>query len=147
MKKGKPITAFYVETLLLIVVFIGILLALTQVFGLARNESVRAKLLTNAVTLAQNGADAFMATGEEGALLALLDEGGNVQPLSGPYGVVANYRADMTPCFDRNYRLQVHISWTEADGLLQGFVLVYDSGRDEVIYTLPIARYVGEVSP
>ena len=46
MKKNGHITAFYLETLLLIVVFIGINLILTQVFGLGRVQSVEAKRLT-----------------------------------------------------------------------------------------------------
>ena len=52
MKKNGHITGFYLETLLLIVVFIAIILVLTQVFGLAQVQSVRAKQLTEAVTLA-----------------------------------------------------------------------------------------------
>ena len=36
MKRNGQITAFYLETLLLIVVFIAIILVLTQVFGLAQ---------------------------------------------------------------------------------------------------------------
>ena len=40
MKRNGHITAFYLETLLLIVVFIGIILVLTQVFGLGRVQSM-----------------------------------------------------------------------------------------------------------
>ena len=57
MKKNGHITGFYLETLLLIVVFIAIILVLTQVFGLAQVQSVRAKQLTEAVTLAGNAAE------------------------------------------------------------------------------------------
>ena len=46
MKKQEHITAFYVETLLLILVFIAIILVLTHVFGLGKVQSSRAKLLT-----------------------------------------------------------------------------------------------------
>ncbi len=129
MKKGNPITAFYVETLLLILVFIGIILALTQVFGLSRNESVQAKLLTNAVTLAQNAADEVLAG----------------EAVSGESE--RNFYEDMTPCEDRGYRLTVRTVWREEDGLRQGTVTVLDSHRSEPIYTLPICRYVGEAIP
>ena len=61
MKKNGHITAFYLETLLLIVVFIGIILILTQVFGLGRVQSVEAGRLTDAVILAQNAAEAVSA--------------------------------------------------------------------------------------
>ena len=36
MKRNGQITAFYFETLLLIVVFLSIILVLTQVFGMTR---------------------------------------------------------------------------------------------------------------
>ena len=51
MKRNHAVTAFYLETLLLIVVFLGIILVLTQVFGLARIQSASARQLTEAVTL------------------------------------------------------------------------------------------------
>ena len=77
MKKSGHITAFYVETLLLIVVFIAIILLLTQVFGLARRQSADARELTDAVALASNAAEALEAAGSPEELLALLDEAGN----------------------------------------------------------------------
>lgn len=128
MKKGRPITAFYVECLLLIVVFIGILLALTQVFGLARNESVQAKLLTNAVTLAQEAADSFVMAGDS---------------RQGEF--VNSFSADMT--LDPNGPLTVYVVWTREGDMMQGTVSVFDVRQKDPIYTLPIARYVGEVSP
>ena len=70
MKKGQSVTSFYVESLLLVVVFVCIRLALTSVFGLGRRESVKAGFLTSAVTLAQNAADGFFleeAEDSEGA--------------------------------------------------------------------------------
>ena len=65
MKKNGPITAFYLETLLLIVVFIGIILVLTQVFGLSRTQSREARRLTDAVILAQNGAEAVLVSWDD----------------------------------------------------------------------------------
>ena len=147
MKKGQPITVFYVECLLLILVFIVVMLALTRIFGLSRNESLQAELLTNAVTLAQNGADAFMAAADEDELLSFLNENGNARELSEGSGVEADYLADMTPAPERESRLQVRISWTRTGGMLQGLVLVNDSQSGEAVYTLPLAKYVGEVSP
>ena len=43
MKRNGQITAFYFETLLLIVVFLAIILVLTQVFGLARQQTAAAR--------------------------------------------------------------------------------------------------------
>ena len=91
----KHITSFYVETLILILVFVAVILTLTQVFGLAKKQSEEAKLLTSAVTLAQNAAEAFSSAESEEKLLALLDEGGNAVLENGT--VTASYDADMTP--------------------------------------------------
>ncbi len=130
MKRNQPITAFYVESLLLIVVFVGILLALTQVFGLSRNESAQASLLTNAVILAENAADELLA--EDAA----------------PQGeTISRFAADMTPCADESYRLSVITTWATEDGMLQGTVAVLDSRRTEPIYTLPVVKELREVSP
>ena len=77
MKRKQHITAFYLETLLMIVVFISIILVLTRVFGSARVQSVEAKRLTAAVTLAQNTAEAASASGSPQDLLDLLNEKNN----------------------------------------------------------------------
>lgn len=77
MKRKQHITAFYLETLLMIVVFISIILVLTRVFGSARLQSVEAKRLTAAVTLAQNTAEAVSASGSPQDLLDLLNEKNN----------------------------------------------------------------------
>ena len=58
-------------------VFVAVILTLTQVFGMAKKQSEEAKLLTAAVTLAQNAAEAFSVSENDEKLLALLDEGGN----------------------------------------------------------------------
>ena len=62
MKKNNThVAAFYADTLLLIVVFVGILILLVQVFGLGKQRSAEAKLLTTAVALAENTAEAASA--------------------------------------------------------------------------------------
>lgn len=63
MKKRGEVTAFYIETLVMIVVLIAILLVLTQILGMAKRESVRAKRLTEAVTIAQSAAESLAAAG------------------------------------------------------------------------------------
>ena len=73
MKKNGQITAFYIEALLLIVVFLAIILVLTQVFGLARQQSIAAGQLTDAVTLAGNAAEAVSASADPDELFHLLD--------------------------------------------------------------------------
>ena len=130
---NKRVTSFYVETLILIVVFVAVILALTQVFGLAKKQSEEAKLLTGAVTLAQNAAEAFSAAESAEELFTLLDEGGNAA-LEGMV-VTAAYGADMKP--DPNGVLRVEIErfsvsrWT-AKGVIR--VLRTDTGGE--IYSL-----------
>ena len=130
---NKRVTSFYVETLILIVVFVTVILALTRVFGLAKKQSEEAKLLTGAVTLAQNAAEAFSAADSAEELFTLLDEGGNAA-LEGMV-VTAAYGADMKP--DPNGILRVEIErfsvsrWT-AKGVIR--VLRTDTGGE--IYSL-----------
>ena len=130
---NKRVTSFYVETLILIVVFVAVILARTRVFGLAKKQSEEAKLLTGAVTLAQNAAEAFSAAESAEELFTLLDEGGNAA-LEGMV-VTAAYGADMKP--DPNGVLRVEIErfsvsrWT-AKGVIR--VLRTDTGGE--IYSL-----------
>ena len=60
MKQKRHITGFYIETLLLILVFVSIILVITNIFGMARVSSARARHLTTAVALAQNTAEVNM---------------------------------------------------------------------------------------
>ena len=143
MKKKSHITSFYLETLLLIVVFIAIILVLTQVFGLGRVQSGEAKLLTNAVCLAQNTAEAVSASEDEQALLRLLDENGNAYvPDDSSAAVRACYSADMTP--DADGSLQVDVTW-EPDGSLVFSTITVTYGSDpEPVYVLDTAVYLRE---
>ena len=130
----KHITSFYVETLILILVFVAVILTLTQVFGMAKKQSEEAKLLTSAVTLAQNAAEAFSASaadsGEE--LLALLDQGGNASLSNGILS--ASYDADMTPDPDGILRVEVEReTWIMGEYYSKGTVRVVRSDTGEVI--------------
>ena len=101
MKRKQHITAFYLETLLMIVVFISIILVLTRVFGRARLQSVEAKRLTAAVTLAQNTAEAVSASGSPQDLLDLLNEKNNaiLQPADAADDTVSTV---ITALYDEN---------------------------------------------
>lgn len=147
MKRGQ-ITGFYLETLLLILVFIAIILVLTQVFGLAGAESARAKELSAAVSLAANAAEAFSAAESPEALAALLNENGNAALMTDTAGVAARYGLDLRP--DSAGRLTVEIFWLPehlADGdLVRGTVLVRLDGGEEPIYRLETASFKGEAA-
>ncbi|MBR3719768.1 MAG: hypothetical protein IKN20_07900, partial [Firmicutes bacterium] len=73
--KHEHITAFYIETILLIVSFVLVILVLTNVFGLGKRESSKAQDLTNAVRLAESAAEAFAAAEGPAELADILDEG------------------------------------------------------------------------
>lgn len=138
MKQKAQTTSFYVETLLLIVVFIAIILGLTQIFGLAEAESSRSAQLTGAVMLAENAAEAVSASRSAGGLLALLDEGS--ARLEGSV-VSARYGADLRPDPAGPYELRV--SWEpEAGGLVNSTIEVLREGRG--LYTLRTAVFCGE---
>ena len=156
-KKGH-ITAFYLETLLLILVFVGIILVLTQIFGIARVKSSGARAKTSAVCLAQNAAECFAAarTGED--LLALLNEKDNAREIgpddlppgtssAGQGGIEAFYRADMTP--DKDGELKLCLSWTLEGGLRRAKITVVkmmeknplDAGEEDPVFSLDTAVY------
>ncbi len=107
MKKHSHITGFYLETLMLIVVFLMIILVLTQVFGLAQMQSTKAKRLTGAVILAQNAAEAVSASETPEDLLALLNENDNAFPMTDTAGVTACYDSDLNPAAGGTYRVDV----------------------------------------
>ena len=113
MKKHSHITGFYLETLMLIVVFLVIILVLTQVFGLAQMQSTKAKRLTGAVILAQNAAEAVSASKTPEDLLALLNDDNNAFPMTDTAGVTACYDINLNPDAGGIYR--VDVSWIQEE--------------------------------
>ncbi len=101
MKEKQHITTFYLETLLMMVVFVSIIMVLTRVFGGASVRSMQAKHLTNAVTLAQNTAEAVSASGSPRELCSILGEDNNAviseNDKSGEVRVIAFYDDQMQP--------------------------------------------------
>lgn len=140
------ITAFYIETLVLIAAFIVVILVLARVFALAGRQSEQAQILTRAVRLAENAAEAVAASDSGEALAALLDENGNVCETAG-YGGTA-YRAK----YDRDMRsapegdFWVDVTWqpqrSGAGTFVQSTVYVYWNGGEEPVYTLETAVYL-----
>lgn len=142
--KKHHITAFYLETLLLILVFVSIILVLTDVFGLGHVQSVSAEELNTAVCLAQNAAEAVSASDSVEGLLALLDEGGNAEIMPDAAGVAARYDAAMEP--DPAGVFRVEARWLPEDGgLVRSVIEVRRAERAEPVYTLNTAVYLREV--
>lgn len=125
----KQITAFYLETLLMILVFVAVILVLTMVFGGARVQSVQADRLTEAVNLAQSAAEAVAASDSPQMVYALLDEDGTGQQ-----------NDDRITVFHEDYRID--ITWVPEGELVTSTITV---SRDEKeLYQLTTAVMLQE---
>ncbi len=146
MRRTGHGTAFYLETLLLVLVMLGIILILTQVFGLGRVQSAGAAHLSDAVTLAQNAAEAVAAAEDAAALPALLvqDPGLREKAVTAGDCLTVSYGRGLRPEPAGPY--QVRIGWSEeADGLVRSRIEVFYATQPEALYTLDTAVYHGEV--
>lgn len=148
MKKQSHITGFYLETLMLIVVFVLIILVLTQVFGLAQMQSTRAKQLNGAVILAQNAAEAAAASETPEELLKLLNDNDNAVLMADTAGVTACYDSDLNPDAEGNYR--VDVTWlpeeTENGILVHSVAEVRCDDAEAPVYRLETERFWTGVS-
>ena len=148
MKKQSHITGFYLETLMLIVVFVLIILVLTQVFGLAQMQSTRAKQLNGAVILAQNAAEAAAASETPEELLKLLNDNDNAVLMADTAGVTACYDSDLNPDAEGNYR--VDVTWlpeeTENGILVHSVAEVRCEETEAPVYRLETERFRTGVS-
>ena len=137
--KQEHNTAFYIETLLMIVAFVAVILVLTRAFGEARRESARARELTDAVILAQNAAEAVSASEDLEDLARLL---GNTQKTEVREG-------KLLAVSDNGYITEV--SWEPSGGetgtLVSSTIAVRLAGSDDPIYKLDTAVFLREVQP
>lgn len=138
--KKQHITAFYMEMLMLIAVFAIVILILTKVFAMARQEGASAEILTSSVCLAENTAEIIAACDSEETLLALLGNAGNVSVLEGEECRIfrAVYDKDRNPASEGSFL--VDIEWMPEDGgegsLVKCIINVYRSGDEIPVYTL-----------
>ncbi len=149
MKSRNQITAFYVEALLLILVFVGIILVLTHVFGLGMSESSEANILTDSVTLAQNSAEAVAASDSSEELEEILSNSGLDRceiRSDGKLEVV--YDVDLVPlkAEDENKEgtYKVLIDWEEDQSdaaMISANISVYYRDSEEPSYVLETAKY------
>jgi len=143
--KRHRITSFYMETLFLIAVFIAVILVLTRVFGIGRSRSQEAKLLTNAVSLAQNAAEAVSGSSglEDVAELLKQDSDGSVT-VNEDRELIAWYDEDMNP--DPEGKLKLVIGWepqeTASGTLVHCPVTVWQEDQPEQpVYTIQTAVF------
>lgn len=138
--------AFYIETLVLLAVFTIVTVVLVRAFVLSRELSAEAGVLTKAVHLAENAAEAVAASDSGEMLFALLNEAGNVQVLEGTdqaSGRIyrAAYDADGKP--DAGGVFWVEVSWVQKEGgLVESEVKVYWEDVTDPVYTLETAVFV-----
>ncbi len=145
--KKQQLTSFYLESLVLIAAFVAMILVLTGVFGASRSQSVKARDLSQAVTIAANAAEAVSASGTLEEAAALLDQGGNVQIRDG--AIEAFYRADGAPCPDGDGALRLLLTW-EVSGLdpslVESTLTVFTEKDGKELYSLETARYRKEAA-
>ena len=144
--KRHRITAFYMETLFLIAVFIAVILVLTRVFGIGRSKSQEARLLTSAVSLAQNAAEAVSGSScQENVAALLAEKDAESITIDDEQGIVARYDRDMNP--DPEGELKVVIGWdpqeTVSGTLVTCPVTVWEENQtDEPVYSLETAVFL-----
>lgn len=148
MKRKGHNTSFYVEMLLIIAAMTVVALILTHVFALSRRESVSAKNLTDAVSLAENGAEAAAASRTPEELLKRLDEGGNASFVDGA-GVTtvrATYDKNCAPSSDGETSLLVTWEPEKAgDGELVRCTVTVLGANGQEVYSINTAVFVKEV--
>ena len=146
MKRNGHITAFYLETLMLVVVFLGIILILTRIFGMGRMQSSEAAHLSDAVTLAQNAAEAVSAAKTPEELRTLLNPNEGEREKAVPLGRNMLFRYDRALRIDPAGVYTVVILWDEeADGFVRSHIEVFYAGELSSLYALDTAAYHGEV--
>ena len=122
-------TAFYIETLLLIVAFVAIILVTTQVFGGARAKSAKARHLTQAVILAENAAEAVSVSGSLEDVQSLLEKDGTVQ-----------IEGNVLTLWKDEY--QIDITWEPEGALVSSAITVL--WNDNEIYKIETAVFLRE---
>lgn len=139
-KQGSHITAFYVETLMLIGVFIVIILVLTETFALGRQESARAQALNDAVCISRNTAEAAASSDSKEAMQTLLDAAGEASSVSGDT-VTVHYNTHLEP--DPDGRYTVTATWepraAKGGSMVRTVINVEWSGLN--IYTLKTQNF------
>ena len=145
--KRSQLTSFFLEALLLVIVFVAMILVLTGVFGASHAQSKEAKFLTQAVTLAANAAEAVSAADDPAQAAKMLDEGGNVHLVDNE--IEAFYITDGSAGKNGTGTLRMIVEFeqdTDDASLLKSTISIYDEEHDAVIYKLETAKYRKEAA-
>lgn len=156
MNKQRHMTAFYLETVLMMIIFAIVIAILAQVFSLAKTQSGEAERMTHAVCLAQNAAEAVAAADSKDTLLRLLEEDGNASldaKDGGAAVLTAYYDADMHPLTAAEAEadeeaLRVETTWNpDASGtgiFVSSDISVFPAASETQVYTLNTGIYLRE---
>lgn len=153
--KHAHITAFYLETLLMILVFVAIILMLTQVFGASRKLSMEAGYLSDAATISESVSAAVRAADDEKALLGILNgttgDSANGTPAVLLKGarvptIEVRYDDDLAPAGDGAY--EVTVTWEETAGTRGDYVdseiTVRRDGVEDPVLVTHTGTYTGK---
>lgn len=153
MRRERTMTAFYLETVLMAIIFVLVIVILSQVLGISKMQSRQASQLTNAVCLAQNAAEAVAASDSEQALLSLLSEEGAASLDQGKDGAVltAYYDSKMQPLQEAEAAadegsLRLEATWvpeTSGQGtFVTSDISIYAGSGSNPVYTLNTGKYL-----
>ena len=153
--KHAHITAFYLETLLMILVFVAIILMLTQVFGASRKLSAEAGYLSDAATISESVSAAVRASDDEEALIEILNgsagDSANGTPAVLLKGasvptIEVRYDDDLVPAGDGPY--EVTVTWEKTAGTRGDYVdseiTVRRDGVEEPVLVTHTGTYTGK---
>lgn len=132
MRDKHRITVFYIEMLLLVAVFTGVILVLSNVFATAKEQSSNAKSLNGAVQLAENAAEIVGGTDDHSEMVDLLGGDNNAACHLESQKLLARYNVDMEPDPDGGFL--VVITWEDIEGLTNYDITV--TWREDPIYEL-----------
>lgn len=130
MRDRHRTTAFYIEMLLLVAVFTGVIMVLSGVFAAAREQSSKARELNGAVRLAENAAEIVAGTNDSSEMVELLGGAGSVESYPEGRKLLARYGSGLEPDPDGGF--QVEITWAEKDGLVNYDIQVSWQGGEPV---------------
>jgi hypothetical protein len=131
MKKNN--LSFMVELLIMLAIFIVLINVLVGVYAISRKTSADAKHLSDAVILASNGAEVFIATDSDEEMMKILNQNDNVKNED---GLVICYNDKLEP--DPDGRMMMKIERQSEDDFVHAHISVtYD---DKLIYELETGR-------
>lgn len=129
--------AFYLETLVLVALLVAVILTVTVCFARAENTRQEARLLTGAVELAKNAAEAAAEAADETQLAHILTENNNC--VREKEGLTLRYDGDFQP--DPAGEIFLKITWQAAENGLVTYDISVE--KDRALYALETAVYRG----